>query len=189
MGRHRIIQNSVPFYIMNILLFISEFIIPAIFFYIVALGISKKIPVYEEFVTGAKSGLKTVIELVPTMVGLMVGVKVLRASGILDEAGNILGKVLGAVIPSQIVPVIIVRLFSSSAATGLCLDIFKTYGADSYSGMLAGILMSCTESVFYTMSVYYMAAKITKTRWTLAGALIATFAGIAASVILTNMIM
>lgn len=174
---------------MKLLLFLSEFIMPAMFFYIIALGISKKIRVYEVFVEGAANGVKTVVQLVPTMIGLMVGVKVLRASGLLEAVGLLMGKLVGELIPPQIIPVVIVRLFSSSAATGLCLDIFETYGADSYSGFMAAVIMSCTESVFYTMSVYCIAAKVTKSRWTLAGALWSTFVGIAASVMITNIIM
>ena len=80
------------------------------------------------------------------------------------------------------VPLAIVRMFSSSAATGLVLDIFKEYGTDSRIGLIASIMMSCTETIFYTMSVYFMAAKVRKTRYTLAGALAATLAGIMASV-------
>ena len=78
-------------------------------------------------------------------------------------------------------------MFSSSAATGLALDIFKEYGTDSYLGRVASILMSCTETIFYTMSVYFMTARVKKTRHTLAGALLATAGGIAASIVLAGM--
>ena len=71
-------------------------------------------------------------------------------------------------------------------ATGLVLDIFKTCGPDSYAGMLTSILMSCTETIFYTMSVYFLAAKVTKTRYTLPGALLATLAGTVASIFLAG---
>ena len=81
-------------------------------------------------------------------------------------------------------PLLFIKLFSSSAATGLVLDIFKEYGPDSKTGLFTSIVMSCTETCFYTMSVYYMAAKVKKTRWTLPGALVATFAGIAVSFII-----
>ena len=80
-----------------------------------------------------------------------------------------------------------IRLFSSSAATGMVLDIFKEYGTDSLTGLAASIMMSCTETVFYTMSVYYAAAKISKTRYTLLGALAATIAGILASLVLAGL--
>ena len=88
--------------------------------------------------------------------------------------------------PAEAVPYVIVRLFSSSAATSLVLDIFKTKGPDSHVGMLVSVLAGCTETVFYTMSVYFMSIKVTKTRYTLAGALTATAAGIAASVFLVQ---
>ncbi len=171
---------------MKILLYLSEFIIPLLVFYIVGYGILHKNKVYEDFIDGAKDGIKTVVTVLPTLIGLMVGVRVLRSSGLLELIARIIGKITEPVgLPSELVPVIIVRLFSSSAATGLCLDIFKQFGADSYTGFMVSIIMSCTETVFYTMSVYFMAAKVSKTRWTLAGALISSMAGIAASVVIT----
>ena len=147
-----------------------------------------KCNVYDSFVTGAKDGMKTVVEVMPTLIGLMVGVGVLRASGFLDFVCNHLASVAEILhFPGELIPLAIVRLFSSSAATGLALDIFKEFGADSYTGLVASIMMGCTETVFYTMSVYFMTAKIKKTRWTLPGALLATFAGIAASVVIGGM--
>ena len=83
---------------------------------------------------------------------------------------------------AELIPVSIIKLFSSSAATGLVLDIFETYGPDSPIGKTVSILCSSTETVFYTMSVYFIAVKVKKTRWTLAGGLLATLAGIIASV-------
>ena len=90
--------------------------------------------------------------------------------------------------PGALVPLTIVKMFSSSAATGLLLDIYKEFGTDSRNGMIASISMACTETIFYTMSVYFMSAKVKKTRYTLAGALIATFAGLAASVWLAALV-
>ena len=81
----------------------------------------------------------------------------------------------------------LVRMFSSSAATGLVLDIFREFGTDSRVGLIASIMMSCTETIFYTISVYFIAAKVNKTRYTVWGALLASFAGIAASVVLAGM--
>ena len=167
----------------------SNFVIPAIIFYIVAYGLSKKVKVYEEFIGGAKDGLKTVVQILPTLVGLMVGVGVLRASGFMNFLGDLLGQFTEKIgIPAEIVPLSLVKMFSSSAATGLVLDIFKTHGTDSYIGMLTSILMSCTETIFYTMSVYFMAAKVTKTRYTLKGALLSTVAGLLASVVLAGLL-
>lgn len=174
---------------MKFLVFISDFIIPLMIFYIVGHGILMKKNVYDDFVKGAKDGFKTVIRIMPTLIGLMVAVGILRASGFLDMIADVLGKFTNVIhLPSQLVPLIIVRMFSSSAATSLVLDIFKQYGPDSVLGTNTSIMMSCTETIFYTMSVYFMTAKVTKTRYTLAGALVATFAGVAASLILAGMI-
>ena len=143
---------------------------------------------YDDFIEGAKDGLKTVAGVMPTMVGLMIGVGVLSSSGFLNFFTKHIAKMtLKIGLPPAVVPAMIVRMFSSSAATGLVLDVFKQFGTDSYEGLLSSIMMSSTETIFYTMSVYFMTAKVTKTRWTLAGALISTLAGIIASVIMTKM--
>lgn len=173
---------------MNVLTHLSDIIIPMLIFLIVGYGMVSGVKVYESFLKGAREGLKIVVDIMPTLIGLMMAVGVLRASGFFEMLGALLAPVTKAVgIPSQIVPLLIVKLFSSSAATGLVLDIFKTNGPDSYVGMVTSILMSCTETVFYTMSVYFLAARVTKTRYTLPGALLATLAGTVASVVLAGM--
>lgn len=174
---------------MSFLIYLSNFIIPLVIFYIVGYGLLNRRPVFDDFISGAKEGMKTVAGIMPTLIGLMVAVGVLRASGFLDFLGSLLsglGHLLS--IPAPIIPVILVKMFSSSAATGLVLELFKEYGTDSVIGTMVSIMMSCTETIFYTMSVYFMTAKVTKTRYTLSGALIASFAGIFASVALTYLI-
>lgn len=173
---------------MKIFLDVSRLIVPFVIFGIVTYGIIMRVSVYDSFVKGARNGFFTVIKIMPTLIGLMVAVGILRASGFLGFLSGFLGnfsEVIG--FPGELVPLTVVKMFSSSAATGLLLDIFKEYGTDSYIGLIASISMSCTETIFYTMSVYYMAAKVTKTRFTLGGALFATFAGLIASVILAGM--
>ena len=170
---------------MSFLLYLSEVMIPLVIFLIVSYGLIQKVNVYSTFIKGAKSGFFTVIKIMPTLVGLMVAVGILRASGFLDFLADIIGRFTKYIgFPGELVPLTIVKMFSSSAATGLLLDIYKEYGTDSRLGLIASISMSCTETIFYTMSVYFMAAKVTKTRYTLAGALLATVAGLAASVVL-----
>lgn len=168
---------------------LSDMIIPLIIFFVVGYGMVSGVKTYESFLKGAKDGLNIVVDIMPTLIGLMVAVGVLRASGFFEFLGVWLRPVTEAVgLPFQILPLLIVKLFSSSAATGLVLDIFKTNGPDSYVGTITSILMSCTETVFYTMSVYFLAAKVTKTRHTLTGALLATLAGTIASVVLANVL-
>lgn len=173
---------------MNVFLLLSDFIVPFIIFLIVCYGILMKVPVYDTFVKGAKSGFLTVIRILPTLIGLMTAVGILRAPGFLDFLAGLLGRFTAYIgFPGELVPLAIVKMFSSSAASGLLLDVYKEYGTDSFLGLTASIAMSCTETIFYTMSVYFMSVKITKTRYTLAGALAATGAGLAASVVLAGM--
>lgn len=172
---------------MDFLVATSTYIIPLVIFFIVGYGILNNAPVYDEFVDGAKDGMKTVWNIAPTLIGLMVAVGVLRTSGFLDFLGGLIAPVTEVIgFPSELVPLTIVKMFSSSAATGLLLDVFKEFGTDSYVGLIASIMLSCTETIFYTMSVYFLTAKITKTRWTLPGALVATLAGVITSVIIVN---
>ena len=169
---------------MNALAHLSDIIIPILIFFIVGYGFVSGVKVYETFLKGAKEGLKIVVDIVPTLIGLLVAVGMLRASGFFEMLGTVLGPAAAAVgLPVQLMPLLVVKLFSS---TGLVLDVFRTSGPDSYAGMLTSILMSCTETVFYTMSVYFLAAKVTKTRFTLAGALLATLAGTVMSVVLAR---
>ena len=174
---------------MKIFLYLSDFIVPFMILGIVCYGLIMKVQVYDTFVKGAKDGFLTVIKIMPTMVGLMVAVGVLRASGFLNFLAQMIGKVTQYIgFPGELVPLTIVKMFSSSAATGLLLDVYKEYGTDSYLGLVASISMSCTETIFYTMSVYFMTAKVTKTRYTLPGALLATLAGLVASVVLGDVV-
>ena len=172
---------------MNTLVMISNMILPVVILIIVAIGLGRKKDVYGLFIKGAADGFQTVIKIMPTLIGLMVAVGVLRASGFFDFLAMILSPVVKVfALPAEVVPFLLIKMFSSSAATGLALDLFKTYGTDSYIGTLVSLSMSSTETVFYTMSVYFMVVKITKTRYTLAGALLATVSGVAASVVLAQ---
>ena len=129
---------------MRFLMFLSDALIPILVFYIVGFGILMKKNVYDDFLKGAKEGIQTVVGILPTLVGLMVAVGILRASGLLD--------------------------FISTT----CM------------GMAASVMLSCTETIFYTMSIYFMSVKVRKTGFTLPGALFATLAGIAASIFLAG---
>lgn len=172
---------------MGFVFFLSQYIVPFLIFTIVVTGMLEKIQVYETFIKGAKDGFYTVLKIMPTLIGLMVAVGILRASGFLQFLSDLIGQWTVTVgFPGELVPLSVVKMFSSSAATGLLTDLYKEYGTDSYIGRIASISMSCTETVFYTMSVYFMTARVKKTRYTLTGALLSTLAGLAASVWLAS---
>ena len=174
---------------MEFLVYLSDFCIPLLLFYMISYGLVTKTDIYKEFTEGARDGFQVTLGILPTLIGLMTGVGMLRASGFLDFLSGLLSPVAKVLsFPAELVPLVVVKLFSSSAATGLVLDIFKEFGPDSYLGKVTSLLCSSTETVFYTMSVYFMAAGVKKTRYTLAGALTATAAGVAVSTILGGLL-
>ena len=118
---------------MKLFLCVSDLIVPFVIFGIVTYGMLMHVKVYDTFVKGAKNGFFTVIKIMPTLIGLMVAVGILRASGFLDFLSDFVGnfsEIIG--FPGELVPLTVVKMFSSSAATGLLLDVFKEYGTDSY---------------------------------------------------------
>ena len=173
---------------MNFLIYMSDYIVPFLILVILVYGISMNVEVYHTFIEGAEKGFRTVIGIMPTLIGLMTAVGILRASGCLEFISDVLGMVTDNIgFPGELVPISIVKMFSSSAATGLLVDLYKEFGTDSFVGRAASIAISCTETIFYTMSVYFLSVKIKHTRYTLAGGLLATMAGLVASVMLAGM--
>jgi spore maturation protein B len=169
----------------QMILWISRILIPLTVSYIIGFGLLARRPVFDDFLIGAKEGMQSVVGILPTLIGLMTAVGVLRASGFLEALTGWLKGPAGLMhFPAELIPVTLVRLISNSAATGLLLDIFAKYGPDSQTGMSASILLSSTESVFYCISIYYGSVHIRKTRYTIPGAMLATMAGIAAAILL-----
>ena len=179
---------SVRRFFMTFLLFLSEAMVPLMIFYMVGFGLLSGRPVLDDFIRGARDGMKTVAGIFPTLVGLMVSVGVLRSSGLLDALGELLKAPAALVgLPAPILPAALVRLVSNSAATGLVLDLFKEYGTESRIGLMASILMGSTETVLYCMSIYFGSVGIRKSRYTLAGGLLAALVSLAASAVLSGL--
>lgn len=173
---------------MKLLNYISIFLIPFIIFYIVLYGISQKKPVFELFLEGCKQGFHTVIEIAPTIIGLFVAIGIFRTSGALDIITKLLAPI-GTIfhIPAPLIPLSFLKLFSASSANGLLFDIFKTYGTDSYIGFSSSILLSCTETLFYTVSIYFMSVGIKKTRWTIPVGIFLAFISLFISTIIARL--
>ena len=170
---------------MNLILYLSEAVIPILVLLIVGNGLMHRQHVYEDFLEGAKSGIRTAVEIMPTLIGLMAAVGILRASGFLDFISGWLGKLMAATgFPTELIPVavgkIVFFLCSNGAFTGYLQNTWCRFDA----GTCGIVMLSSTETIFYTMSVYFMSVKVKKTRYTLPGALFATTAGIVASVFL-----
>ena len=170
---------------MKLLSYLSEFMIPILIFYIIAMGVCTKQNVYEDFMKGAKDGMTLIVKIMPTMIAMLVAVNVLRASGFLEFLAELVKPIAEKIyFPAPLVPLSVIKIFSSSGATGLLLDLYKEYGVDSYVGKTGSLILSSAETIFYTMSLYFVTAGIKKSRYTLAGCLVATISGIIASVFL-----
>lgn len=171
---------------MQLVNYLSQTMLPVIFVIIVLCGFCSKTDLFSSFTEGAAQGLKTIIGVFPSLAGLMCAVAVFRASGAMDKLISLISPISSlAGFPEELVSLGTVKMFSSSAATGVLFDIYKTLGPDSLCGMAASIMMCSTETVFYTLSVYSSAAGIKKTRYTVICALAANIAGMAASFIIT----
>lgn len=151
---------------MKLISYLSMFLIPLVIFYIIVYALLMKKPVFELFLKGAKQGLITVVEIAPSIIGLLVAIGMFRNSGALTLICNLLTSVDNILpIPIEVIPLAILKMFSSSGANALLFDIFKNYGTDSYIGFTASILLCCTETLFYTISIYFTSVQIKKTRW------------------------
>lgn len=155
---------------------ITDYILPALVVLITVHGAFKGINVFDEFLQGAKSGLKTVFDIIPSLTALLLCVNMLRSSGGLDVVCSLLSPIsdfLG--IPREITPLAILSPISGSGALGMYENILKEFGPDSYVGRCASVIMGSTETTFYAITLYYGSINIKKTRHTLPSALCADF--------------
>lgn len=152
----------------------------------IAMGMSKKIPVMETFIEGAKEGFETAIKIIPFLVGIMVAIAMFRASGTLDYMTEGVRWILTAIgVNTDFVdalPVAFMKPMSGGGARGMMADIAKQFGVDSFVGNMSAIFRGAAETTFYIMALYFGSVNIRKTRYAVQGALIADFFGIIAGI-------
>jgi spore maturation protein B len=167
-----------------------SFIIPVIILLILTYGYMKGVKVYDAFIEGARDGLLITFKILPYIAAMLLAVGMLRSSGGLDFLLYALRPVTKAVgIPDEVIPLIIMKPLSGSGALGVLADIMKRTGADSFAGVLSSVIMSSTETIFYTITVYFGSIGIKNIRHTLAAALIAEAAGLVAAVIICRILL
>jgi len=167
-----------------------NFVIPLIILLVLAHGYIKGVKVYDAFIDGAREGLLITFKILPYIAAMLLAVGMLRSSGGLDFMLYVLRPLTNALgIPEEVMPLIIMKPLSGSGALGILADILKNNGADSFAGVLASIIMSSTETIFYTITVYYGSVGIRNIRHTLGAALIADLAGITAAVLLCRFLL
>lgn len=155
-----------------------DYIVPLLLFFAVALALGKRENAYNLLLDGAAEGLKLLVTLIPALVLLLTLVTMLRASGAMDHISRFLAPVFQFFgIPPETAMLVLVRPISGSAALAVGADLMSQYGVDSLVGRTAAIMLGSTETTFYTISVYFGAAGIRKTRYTMIAALIADMTG------------
>jgi spore maturation protein B len=148
---------------MEIISVVSLWMIPIIIGTILVYGTFKQVQTYESFVEGGKEGIKIAVAIIPYLVGMLVAITVFRASGALDLLMKWMGPWMQAIgMPSEIVPLAIIRPISGTAALGMTSDLIATYGPDSFIGRLAAVLQGSTDTTFYVLTVYFGAVGIKK---------------------------
>ena len=174
---------------MNLIKYLSSSAIPVVILFIVIYGLIEKNKVFDTFVDGAKDGIEIVFNIFPTLIGLFVAIGALRSSGVLDVIINFISPLTNFLgIPSEIMPLAIIRPISGSASTALATDIMKTFGVDSKIGLIASTIMGSTETTLYTIAVYTACVGIKNIRFVLIASLIADFVGILFSVMLWSLL-
>lgn len=174
---------------MKFINYFSSSVMPLILLLIIVYGLIEKNKVFDIFLEGAKEGLNIVLKIFPTLIGLFLAIGLLRSSGILELIINVLSPVLSILkIPSEIMPLAMLRPISGSASIAVATDIMKNYGVDSNIGLIASTIMGSTETTLYTIAIYTGCVGIKNTRFVLLAALGADIIGIIASVLIWNIL-
>ncbi|WP_026477262.1 spore maturation protein [Alkaliphilus transvaalensis] len=168
--------------------YVSVMAIPVMMTVILLHGYIKKVNLYDAFVEGAEEGFKTAIRIMPYLIAIFLAIGLLRKSGGMELVVNLLAPItrfLG--IPSEVLPLALMRPFSGSGALGVLADIIESYGPDSFVGRVASTMMGSAETIFFTMAVYFGAVGVQKSRHTVGAALISHFAAVIASVFICSL--
>ena len=160
------------------------YIIPLIIILILLFGMKNKIEVYSVFCDGVLWGLKTVMGIFPVILAVTVGIGMMRVSGLFDFLISFISPLTDFLkIPKEVMPLVLIRPFSGGGALGILTDILKEYGADTYIGVVASVIMGSCETTFYTLMVYFKNTRVKYTRHILPAAIFGDIVGVGAGVL------
>lgn len=152
----------------------SAYLVPLLLSFVALFALTKRVDVYGALTSGAQEGLSVLLRILPSLVGLMTAIFMLRASGALDLLGALLAPLLEQCgIPSETVALLFIRPVSASAALAIGSELMAEHGVDSYIGRVAAVMLGSSETTFYTVAVYFGSAGIRKTRHAIPAALLA----------------
>ena len=164
---------------------ISDYIIPMIITVIMTYGIIKGVDVYSEFINGAKDGIKTAFKILPYLIAIFFAINLFRKSGAEEFIISFVSPVAKLIkFPPQLLSLAIIRPLSGGGAYGIIKNLIDSYGADSYLGRCAAVMMGSAETIFYTAAVYFGAIGVKETRYTIKAGLISHVAAITAALVI-----
>lgn len=162
---------------------LSQWAIPIFLIVIPTIGLSKKIPVYECFVQGAKEGFNTVVRIIPYLVAMFIAIRVFQQSGAMESLISLINPLTSIFhIPKEVLPLALIRPLSGTGTLGILGDLLATHGPDSFIGRLASTMQGSTETTFYVLTVYFGAVGVKNVKHSLLACLASDLAGLFASV-------
>jgi spore maturation protein B len=168
---------------------LSLWALPVIILIILTVALVKKVPIYEAFTEGAKDGFGVAVNIIPYLVAIIVAISMFRASGCIELLGQVLSPVLTALnVPFDVLPLMIVRPLSGSAALGIFSEIAHN-APDSYTAKLAAVLIGSSETTFYVLAVYFGSIGVSKLRWALPVGLFADVISMLTAIIVCSLIL
>lgn len=159
-----------------------SYIMPLMILLLLGYALYKRVNVYEAFTRGAQEALPLLVQVLPFMAAMMIAMNLFRSSGALSAFIRWIEPLLSKLgIPAELVPLLVLRPFSGSAAIALLQDVFTNHGVDSFAGLAASLMLGSTETIFYTVALYFGSVGVRKTRVTVAVALLSGVVGAVAA--------
>lgn len=166
---------------------LSICILPLMILTIFTFGVCKKVPIYEEFIEGAKDGFKVSISIIPYLVAIIVGISMFKASGAIEYLTSCFSSILNKFgLEADILPIMLTRSLSGSATLGLFSELASNNGPDAFITKLAAIMVGSSETTFYVLAVYFGSVGISKVRYALLTGIIADIIGILAAIVVAH---
>lgn len=170
--------------------FISNLIIPLTVSFILFYAVLKGVDVFDVFISGAKEGITTSFAILPALIALTTAVGMFNASGALDMLCHLLGPLAGFLgLPTEVIPLALIRPISGSGTLVIFENLLQNFGADSFVGRVASVMLGSTETTFYTIAIYFGAIKMSNVRYTVGASLCADMTGFIMSSLLVRMLL
>ncbi|MBC7347470.1 MAG: spore maturation protein [Clostridia bacterium] len=167
---------------------VSAWMLPGLIGLTLLIAVVRGINVYEEFVTGAADGARLAVQVMPYVIGIYIATGLFRESGFLSGLTHVFAPFLRPFgLPAEVLPLIFIRPFSLAAAIGVVSDLLKTYGPDSFIGLLAAVMLGSSETTFYVLTLYLGAVGIRRSLYAVPLCLLGDIVGYLASLWLTTL--